>query len=86
MGKRKALHNASFTMPRRALRALLADLEADSDEEDDVQTERVADVVTPWGPLVQELSMVLQKGGTCKVPFVHPAALLYLGWGEHRVL
>ena len=83
MGKRKALHNASFTMPRRALRALLADLEADSDEEDDVQTERVADVVTPWGPL---LSMVLQKGGTCKVPFVHPAALLYFGWGEHRVL
>ena len=34
--------------------------------------------VTPFGKLIQERSLVTKKGGTIKIPFVHPAAMLWV--------
>ena len=33
---------------------------------------------TPFGKLTQERSLVTKKGGTIKIPFVHPAAMLWV--------
>ena len=34
--------------------------------------------VTPFGKLIQERSLVTKKGGAIKIPFVHPAAMLWV--------
>ena len=34
--------------------------------------------LTPFGKLIQERSLVPKKGGTIKIPFVHPAAMLWV--------
>ena len=33
---------------------------------------------TPFGKLIQEQSLVTKKGGTMKIPFLHPAAMLWV--------
>ena len=37
-----------------------------------------ANQVTPFGKLIQERSLVTKKGGTIKIPFLHPAAMLWV--------
>ena len=34
--------------------------------------------LTPFGRLIQERILVTKKGGTIKIPFVHPAAMLWV--------
>ena len=38
----------------------------------------VANQDTPFGKLIQEQSLVTKKGGTMKIPFLHPAAMLWV--------
>ena len=38
----------------------------------------LANRVTPFGKLIQERSLVTKKGGTIRIPFLHPAAMLWI--------